>query len=163
MKTSKRKYCLLFYSLFFLMPGCMNSNTAIQKENTKISTPKKIQKPPSSFHDTVTVQPMSAVFFEPDSLQLEKLKQISDERIFKGTMHEYFYQMRNANNFLKRFNPKLHVVWVKTARFLSFCKFNKTFSIIDLNNYEAKGLFVFDGKKEPVLIEMTNVETQVSD
>src|SRR5205085_7055433 len=96
-------------------------------------------------------------------LQLEKLKQISEERIFDGTMHEYFFQMRHAGNFLKQFKPQLHVVWLKKARFLLFGKFNHTSTVIDLNNYEAKGLFVFDGKKDPVLIEMTNVETQVSD
>jgi hypothetical protein len=161
MKLSNGKYRLLLLAILFFVLMC---NTRIgEKKEVKATVPETIQKPGSSFNDTVLVQPFSAVFFEPDPLQLEKLKAISDSGIFGATMHDYFFQTRNAKNFLQQFKPMLKVVPVKEARFLLFCKTNNAASVVDLDKYEAKGMFVFNGIKDPVLIDMTNVETQVSD
>jgi len=61
---------------------------------------------------------------------------------------------------LKQHWPKVHIVETKTNRFLRFVKKDKSETYIDLNSQgDMCGLFLFDGKKEPELADMMNIDT----
>jgi hypothetical protein len=140
--------------------ACYSCSPAIRQDEGKNSERK--QKPPSSFQDSLTISSTAVVFYGPDSLQLKELEAITEERIFKGSTHEFFYQQRNAHIFLKQYWPQLKVYDVTRVRFLRFIKTDKTVQLIDLNDVaDAYGMFVFDPSKAPEQLDMMNIETQV--
>ena len=61
--------------------------------------------------------------------------------VFDGSMHEYFYQMRNARIVIKKTWPGLKIVESKNYRFILFIKKDKTTECIDLNTKnDSEGL-----------------------
>jgi len=117
-------------------------------------------KPPSSFSDTLLIHFPSVVFYNPDSLQLKKREAIIEKREYETEVHNCFFQMRNARMVLKKYWPKIHIIETSTNRYLLFVKADKTITTIDLNSKgDMCGLFLFDGKKEPELADMMNIDT----
>ena len=118
------------------------------------------RKPPSSFSDTLTIHYPSAVFYNPDSLQLLKIKEITEKNEYETEVHNCFYQMRNARIVLKKYWPQIHIIETSKNRYLLFVKADKSKIFIDLDNKsDMCGLLLFDGKKEPELVDMMNIET----
>src|SRR6185436_15252135 len=118
------------------------------------------KKPAASFNDTLVIDNISAVFFNPDSLQLDKIKAISKKENYETEVHNCFYLMRNARSVLKKNWPAIHIIETKTNRYLLFVKSDKSKTCIDLNSHgDMCGLFLFNGKKEPELADMMNIDT----
>jgi hypothetical protein len=145
--------CLIFC-------GC---HSAQKPQQPAVATEsKKIDKPGSSFTDTLTVIMPAVVFYQPDSMQLKRIKMVTDKRIFDGSTHEYFYQQRNAHIFLKKYWPHLRIIDAKNLRFIQFVKADKSFELIDLDKMnDAYGMLVFDTHKPALFLDMTNIESQV--
>ena len=119
-------------------------------------------KPPGNFPDTLKINSPAAVFYNPDSLQLEKIKLVTDARIFDGSMHEYVYLIRNAHLAIKKNIPQLKIIEAKNVRYLLFISANNNKECIDLDTKnDPYGLFVFDRKKPPILLDMANIETEL--
>ncbi len=144
--------------LFFACTGTgEKKSTDLQKiiPGTKI-----LSKPPSSFSDTLMIATPAAVFYNPDSLQLEKIKSIYNKNVFESVTHESFYQMKNARLVLKKYWPQIQVIETSKVRYLQFIKKDKSKMIIDLNTKnDISGIFLFDTKKDPELIDMMNIDT----
>jgi len=119
-------------------------------------------KPSSNFLDTLKINFPAAVFYSPDSLQLKKIKSATDARIFDGSMHEYYYLMRNSHFVIKKNLPQLKIIEAKNVRYLLFVGANKKMDCIDLDKKnDPYGLFVFDRKKSPLLLDMANIESEL--
>ena len=79
-------------------------------------------------------------------------------------MHDYFFQMRYAHIAMKKNWPGLAIIESKRYRYLLFNKKDGSRECVDLDKKDdAYGLFVFDGKKSPLVVDLANTETQVSD
>ena len=127
-------------------------------ENSK----SRKMKPAGSYPDTIKINFPSAVFYSPDSLQLEKIKAITESMIFESTMHDCFYQMRNSRNVLKQYYTRVQTIEVKNARYICFEKKDGEKDYFDLNaNNDPCGVVIFDGRKSPKLVDMTNIETEL--
>ena len=155
-----------FFAFFLaVMPVISCSDSPRQKVSAqnKMENKSKVKnKPPGSFSDTININAHSAVFYHPDSLQVEKIKTNTDTMIFESTMHETFYQMRNSRVVLKQYYPHIKIIEVKNARYLLFVKAGGEKEYIDLNTInDPGGLFIFDGHKAPHLVDMTNIETEL--
>jgi hypothetical protein len=122
-----------------------------------------VQKPGSSFRDSLFVLFPAAVFFSPDSAQTIGINKVTDPAVFEGSMHEYYYQVRNARQYMKDHWQKVTLMDAVNFRYLVFRKADGSVTIIDLDRQDPCGMFVFDRIKDPLLIDMTNVDTQVSD
>ena len=121
------------------------------------------KKPGSNYPDTLQVTTAAAVFYQPDSLQLLTVKAGMDSSVYDGTMHEFFYQMRNARMVLKKTWPELKIIEVRNYRYLVFHKKDGSTELIDLDlKNDAYGMFIFNQIKSPLLIDMMNIETEVS-
>jgi hypothetical protein len=128
----------------------------------KKSAPKYgiIKKPVSSFNDTLIINAQAALFYNPDSIQMGKIKQVNEKIIFETIIHDCYYQMRNAHDVIKKYWPQLRIIESSKARYLLFVKKDKSKIRIDLNEKnDICGIFLFDGEKDPVLIDMPNVNT----
>lgn len=153
------------YSCFSML-SC-NSPEDVKKEvagSVKIITREKsLKKPAATYTDTLLINFPAAVFYQPDSIQLFRIKAKTDSMVFDGTMHEYFYQMRNARMVIKKNWPQLTIIESIRYRFLLFIKKNNTPEYIDLDTKnDSHGLFVFDAKKSPIMVDMSNIETDIS-
>jgi hypothetical protein len=119
-------------------------------------------KPASNFSDTLKISSAAAVFYGPDSLQLEKIKSVTDAKIFEANMHEYFSLIRNAHFVIKKYYPQLKISEAKNVRCILFIKVDKSTDCIDLNTKkEAYGLFIFDRQKPPLFVDMANIDTEL--
>lgn len=160
------KFKKAFFSLFVLsnvLFACQQKNSAGSKEENNVQKERHIQKPSSSYNDTLKINIPAAIFYEPDSLQFLAIKAVTNDQVFKGSTHEYIYQIRNARKFLKKYWPHLKIIDARNVRFLLFQKKDKSQAIIDLNKLDPYGMLVFDSKQQPLLIDMMNIETQVPD
>ena len=80
--------------------------------------------------------------------------------IFDGTMHEYFYQMRNARIVIKKYRPRIQIIEAATYKYLLFVKKDKSFDCINLDTRkETHGLYLFDTVKAPEAVDMMNIES----
>ncbi len=157
MKKKLYKITTLIIILVITQLACNNSD----KSNS--TTPKQEQKKPgSSNQDTLTVNQNVAVFFQPDSLQLLKIRAANKPTVFNSTAHELFYQMRNARTVIKTSYPNIVIIESNNSRFILF-KSNKTEKhLIDLNHYnDMSGIFLFKPTAKPALIDMMNIETEL--
>jgi hypothetical protein len=131
-----------------------------QTGQSQVPEPKIIKKPPSSFDDTVIVSSRSAVFYNPDSLQLRKICLVNEKRVYATITHDCYYQMQNARNVIRRYWPNIRIVEVVDARYLLFIKKDKNKRFIDLDaKNNICGLFLFDPKKDPELVDMPNIDS----
>ena len=120
------------------------------------------RKPPSSFSDTIAIDFPAAVFYNSDSLQLEKIKAITDTMVFESTMHDCFYQMRYSRNVLQQNWPKIKIVQIRNGRYILFKPDSGRNECIDLNmQNDPCGIFLFDGRKKARLIDMTNINSEL--
>ena len=70
--------------------------------------------------------------------------------------------MRNARIVLKKYWGRLRIIETSNARYLQFLKADKSSTIIDLNTVgDISGMFLFDPKKKPLLIDMMNIDTEL--
>jgi hypothetical protein len=132
-----------------------DASKIIQRNTLKI-------KPPAGFSDTVTIDFSAAVFYSPDSLQLNKICSITDSAIFAANMHEYYNLMRNARLVISKNYPKLRVIEPKKVRFLLFVKADNSRECVDLNTkYDPYGIFAFNRRDPPRLLDMANIDTEL--
>jgi len=152
----------MIYAVFpcVLLFGCK-----VKHEETKQDTTHQLNaniKPGSGYVDTLIVSAASAIFYQPDSGQLKKIQTVTDKRVFEGSMHEFFYQQRNAHLFLKKYWPHLKIFDARNVRYILFADTSGHFEVIDLDKQgDAYGMFVFAPGKLPRNIDMSNVESQV--
>jgi hypothetical protein len=158
----KLQFIIYFLPVLLSCSGSDSPRQAKQVHN-KIDTKCSVKnKPPSSFSDTIKINFPSAVFYNPDSLQLEQIKAITDSVIFDGTMHDCFYQMRNARAVLKQYYPGIKITEVKNVRYLLFEKKGGEREYIDLNTKnDPCGIFLFDSKRNAKQADMTNIESEL--
>jgi hypothetical protein len=152
---------LLLCFIFVSMHSCTQQpKKNIPSGNAPEHKDTILRKPPASFSDTLIIGFPSAVFYNPDSLQLQKIKETTAKNQYETDVHNCFYLMRNARMVLKKYWPKIHILETSANRYLLFVKSDKTNTCIDLNNEgDMCGIFLFDGKKEPQLADMMNIDT----
>lgn len=156
-------HSLLSLLLTLLILNCSESTKKNKNFAHEVPQSDSIKrKPPSSYSDTITINSPAAVFYNPDSLQLEKIKHLFTNMEFKSTVHECFYLMRNAKASLKQYWPQIRIVDVSKARFLLFIKSDQSKYYIDLNTKnDICGLFLFNQVKNPKLADMNNIGTEL--
>ena len=151
---------ILSFLIGFLFSCSESPDKNISLKNLETQKDTIRRKPAASFSDTLVIGFPSAVFFNPDSLQLQKIKEIFTKNAYETDVHNCYYQMRNARFVLKKYSSKIHIIETSVNRYLLFIKKDKTKTCIDLDSKgDMCGLFLFDGKKEPELADMMNIET----
>jgi len=130
---------------------------AITKQQQTVNT---VPKPPGSYSDTLVIRVSSAVFYQPDSLQLLRYKAIISARDFESETHNSYYQMRNARMVINKYWPRLQIIETTRARYLLFVKSDNQKVLIDLDKQgDMWGIFLFDGKQDPELADMMNIDS----
>lgn len=146
---------------FILFCSCNNqANRTPPETPVKKQAPAKRFKYPSSFKDTLWITTPAAVFFHPDSIQLQQFGKTSSHNVYESTTHESFFQMRNSRIVLKKYWPRIRILEAHQFRYLVFRKSDRGTTIIDLDKQpNLYGLYLFHPGKEPELADMMNIET----
>lgn len=142
-------------------PNSVNSNEQPTQASSIENNP--ILKPGSSNQDTITIQTPVAVFYYPDSLQLENIKKTTSLQNFDGLMHEFEYQIKFCTRLLKTDWPQLPIHEVRNYRYIQFTQTSGESIVLDLNEQgDPIGLFIANGKKTPVWIDMPNISQLIA-
>lgn len=165
MQTSL-KFLLLFS---FAISSCATKD---QKQETKsethifsIDTAQKIDaiqkqfasKKLSSESDTLTINTKSAVFYQPDSLQIEKRMKESGEEAFRAGADDYVYHVNTSANYLEK--QGLPVIESKNKKYIQFIMKDKKVKLIKLDTLpELWGMYLFDPMKMPHYADITLIE-----
>lgn len=150
------------FSIISIFNYCNGPQAPKQNEPGKNTTvaPARYKKPASGFNDTLIIKNVAAVFYNPDSIQLSKIKTILTKEQYETEVHNCFYLMRNARRVLKQYWPQVHIIEISKVRYLLFVKTDKSKVLVDLNNKNDNcGIFLFDRKKDPELVDMMNIDT----
>ena len=150
---------ILLTALFFSCGNNQHDNIVREKIKSK-TLPKN--KPSSTFSDTLTINDVAAVFYTPDSIQLDKIRSVTDSGAFQAIMHEYDYLSRTAFSILKKDFPNIKIIEAKNVRYILFTTSDKKQICIDLDkNYDPYGLYIFNLQNPPQLVDMANTESSL--
>lgn len=154
---------LVFLVIILPFVSCTNSTRqqGADEENDKFKNTIH-RKPPGSFADTITIDFPAAVFYNPDSIQLKKIKAIVDSMVFQSITHDCYYQMKNARNGLQKNWPGIIIVEIRNVRYIFFKQAGGGNEVIDLDaQNDPCGVFIFDGNKKALLADMMNMESEL--
>lgn len=139
------------------------SDTFISSADTtqKVDTPKaQIAPQPSPLDtDTLTIDRKAAVFYQPDSLQIEKRMKEAGEADFRAGADDYIYYVNTSAEYLEK--QGLSVLDAKNKKYLKFVLADKRTHVINLDTLqELWGMYLFDPKKKPYAADMTMIEDE---
>ncbi len=162
-RLNMKQFLTFLQACLVLLASCtINGNEKQGNSVSVVKTKPNASKPGSSFSDTVFIKQPSALFYYPDSLQDLKLKNITEPAIYNSSVHEMFYQMRNARKVIIETYPALKIVEAKKYRYILIQKKSGRKQCLDLNQYnDARGLFIIDLIQDARLVDMTNIETEL--
>lgn len=143
------------------LSGCSGRKETVKEEKVIKPEQQVIVKPGSSFQDTLIVNSMSAVFFMADSVQMEKFGKVVSLMAFESIKHDCFYQMRNSRTVLKTSWPKVKIIEAVNKRYLLFIKEDGTRVCTDMDKLDVCGVLLFNRKKDPQSVDMTNIDTEL--
>lgn len=156
------KFLVIHFFLISLVSCSETKNKSNSTESEPFDTNRSLTKPHSSFSDTLVIDYPAAVFYNPDPLQLEKIKAITDSTIFKSLLHEYFYQMQYSRKAIQQYWPKIKIVEINQVRYVLFKLKDGNEECIDLDTKnDFCGILLFDGIKKSKLADMTNIESEL--
>ncbi len=168
-RTYMKKYispALIFLLPILILGGCKGHAPLPRKNNISgpggDTTLTQYIKPPSGFSDTLVIATTAAVFFKPDSLQLEKIRAIRKKNEYETEVHNCYFLMRNARMVLRQYWPRVNMIDATRVRYLLFVKQDNSQVCIDLDQKgDSCGIFLFDKKKQPVFTDMMNIDTDL--
>ena len=113
----------------------------------------------SANNDTLIVDRQSAVFIEPDSLRIERLKnQVGEEDFYIGADDDLFY-VHTSHEFLD--SVKLKTLIAKDKKFLRFICSDQTEQVIRLDKLpELWSIYFFDPTKKAKQVDMTIIDEE---
>lgn len=139
------------------------SDAVISSADTtqKLVIPKAQTAPQTSplDADTLTVGSKAAVFYQPDSLQINKRMKEVGEADFRAGADDYIYYINTSVEYLEK--EGLRVFDAKNKNYLKFVLADKRVQVIKLDTLqELWGIYLFDPKKKPYVADITIIEDE---
>lgn len=161
-RTDVSYRCLIWMLMPAMWLACMDDSSVRADKAQSRAAYSASRKPGSSFSDTVMVDHAAAVLFQPDSVQLQKIRAANEPAVFESMSHELEFQLRNARLEMKRNWPRLNIMDVANARYLLFIGKNGRKQLVDLDQKnDMSGIILFEPAQDPVLIDMMNIDTEL--
>ena len=153
---------MAYKSLLFILLAWSCSEQGKEKPaaiNGDSVTEKTIEPPQQRQSDTLVITSKTAVFYEPDSIQIAKRKKEIGEENFRIGFDDYAFSVNSSIEFLEK--EKLPVVDAKDKKYLKFIKANRTSRIIKIDSLaDLWGIYLFDPSKEPYSADMTIMDEE---
>lgn len=135
----------------------ISSADTTQKDDT---LKEQMALQPSPLHsDTLIIDRQAAVFYQPDSLQIEKRMKEVGEADFRAGADDYIYYVNTSVEYLEK--KGLPVLDAKNKKYLKFVLTGKQHQFIKLDTLEELwGIYLFDPKKSVYAADMTIIEDE---
>lgn len=109
--------------------------------------------------DTLTIDRKAAVFYQPDSLQMDKRMKEVGEADFRAGADDYIYYINTSAEYLEK--QGLPVLDAKNKKYLRFVLGDRKTQVIKLDTLEELwGMYLFDPKKKPCAADITMIEDE---
>jgi hypothetical protein len=109
--------------------------------------------------DTLMIDRQAALFYQPDSFQLEKRMKEVGEADFRAGADDYIYYINTSVEYLEK--EGLPVLDAKNKKYLKFVLTDKQYQVIKLDTLEELwGIYLFDPKKSVYAADMTIIEDE---
>lgn len=137
-------------------PGPVVSSVAKKPKLDSIKT-RIVAETSSLSGDTLTIDRKAAVFYQPDSLQIEKRMKQVGEAEFRMGMDDYIYSLNTSVEYLQK--QGLPVLDAKNRKYLKFVSAGKKLQLIKLDTLqELWGMYLFDPGKKPRYADIIDIE-----
>ena len=149
------KFITLSLSLFVFV-SCGSKST--KKETRVTDSENQVVSPPVMNNtDTLFIDKNAAVYYRPDSLQMEKWKKQVGEKDFETVADDWSSYMNSSNEYLK--TTKLPVEDASDKKVLKFVKANKSVTLVLLDTLSNFwGYYLFSTTKEPEFVDIVTME-----
>lgn len=108
-------------------------------------------------NDTLAINTKSAIFFQPDSLQMEKRMKQAGEDEFRAGADDYIYYINISAAYLEK--QGLPVIDAKNKKFLKFLFADNSFQLVKLDTLpDLWGMYLFDPAKKPLYADIIEIE-----
>ena len=107
--------------------------------------------------DTLTVNNKTAVFFQPDSAQMEEQKRVVGSRKFMSGVDDNISNVSTSTQYLAQ--QGLPVVEAIDKKFIKFVSADNTVQVIKLDTMQKLwGAYLFDPKKAPQVADIAKID-----
>lgn len=131
-------------------PDTSGGVTMVQNSNTS---------PAGNNSDTLTINSRSAVFFQPDSLQIENRKKEAGEANFRAGAGDYIYYINTSVDYLGK--QALPVLDAKDMKYLRFVSANGVVKLVKLDTLpDLWGIYLFDPRNSPYYADIIEIEEE---
>jgi hypothetical protein len=150
-----RSACIFF--LCFVVSCAGDRSETNNKQDSAVSIPTPVPK--TNFSDTLVISNKSAVFYQPDSLQIEKAKQESREEDFMAGADDYIFYMNESAEYLEK--KGITILNSKGRRYLKFMLYDGSMQVVKLDTIqELWGVFLFEPSQKPRQADITSIEEE---
>ena len=143
----------------FLFTSCINNDHAgkiLQQPTVESSGKVKDTLATVANFDTLIIDRKAAVFYSPDSIQIEKRKKEIGEDDFYVGADDYLNYLQTSQDFLV--SVKLPILDAKDKKYLKFIINDKSQTVIKLDTLpELWGIYFFNPGKKEKLVDMTMI------
>jgi hypothetical protein len=123
------------------------------------SMPNTINPKISGNTDTLTIDKKTAVFYQPDSVAMQKWKNEVGEEDFETAADDWSYYMMTSHEYLD--SMKVPIVETADKKFLKFVKTDKTMKLIKLDTLKNFwGVYLFIPAKDPKFADLLSIEDE---
>ena len=128
--------------------------TAVESSNTLEKKPLTVDN-----SDTLVIDRKAAVFYSPDTTQIERRKKEVGEDNFYAGADDYLNYMQTSQDFLDSVN--LPIVDAKDNKYLKFIRFDKVQNVVKMDTLpELWGIYLFNPSKKEKLVDMTMIDEE---
>lgn len=151
----RNRVIILF--IYLSITSCRENSSV--KTTKNIDTPTTLHTSESMDNDTLIINTTTAVFTDPDSLQIEKRKkEIGEENFYAGS-GDYIYYLNSAHEFLD--SVKVKTIIVKGTKIIKFVSYDKSYQLIQTDTLpELWNIFLFNPNKRVKQIDMTIIDEE---
>lgn len=126
-------------------------------QHVDMSQKQFVTKKLPSDSDTLTIDTKSAVFYQPDNIQIERRMKETGEENFRAGADDYIYYVNTSADYLEK--QGLSVIDAKNKKYLKFIMADKKVQLVKLDTLsELWGMYLFVPTKTPHFADITVIE-----
>jgi hypothetical protein len=144
-----------FIILLILLASCNNQKANKELANTMPDLSTNINT------DTLFVRGRVAVFFEPDTLRIEKRKKEIGDQDFNTGAGDYLYYMHLSREFID--SVKLPILNTKNKKFIKFISNDSSKQLVIIDTLpELWGVYFFEPSKKSKQVDIISIAEEYS-
>jgi hypothetical protein len=155
-RNMHRLKCILIFQMLFIIACRDHQNNTHSQSSLPVK--KKVGRP-RLYSDTLTVDKRAAVFYDPDTMQIEKRKKQIGEQDFQTGLDDYAYYINESITFLEQ--NHLQVLRTDDKNFIRFVRDNGDVRLIKKDTLpDLWGIFLFDPGKDVYQADILDMEKE---